>query len=491
MEFEKNRIPEEVRTTAEILENAHFKAYLVGGCVRDLLLKKTPKDWDIATDATPEQIQQVFTHSFYDNKFGTVGVVYDSTEDPTIKVIEVTPFRVESGYSDSRRPDAVSFSSEIKDDLKRRDFTINAMAFRLSNNEFIDFFNGAEDLERGIVRAVGDPKERFEEDGLRVLRAIRIAAELGFAIEANTLVALRHSSSVLGKIAKERIRDEFVRIIMSERPMDAMFLMKRVGMLPYISAELDRSDGIEQNKSHKYDVFEHIVRSLQHAAEKGFSLEIRLAALFHDIGKPETRRFSQETSDYTFYGHEVIGARITKKVLKQLRFSSQIIEKVVLLVRWHMFFSDPDQITLSAVRRIIRHVGRENIWDLLDIRICDRIGSGRPKEQPFRFRKYKAMVEEALRDPISVGMLNINGTRIIEVTREKPGPRIGHMLHAILEEVIEDPSKNEVSFLEKRVQELSIMEDNDLAVLGNKGRERKDEMEEVELDNIKRKYGVL
>ena len=267
--------------------------------------------------------------------------------------------------------------------------------------------------------------------------------------------------------------------------------MKQCGLLPFTIPELEKAVGIEQNHSHQYPVFEHLLRSLQHAADKKWSLEVRLAALFHDVAKPQTRRFSRETNDYTFYGHEVVGARETKKILQGLRYPPKIVEKVVTLVRWHMFFSDPDQITLSAVRRMITNVGQENIWELLDLRICDRIGSGRPKEQPFRFRKYKSMVEEALRDPVSVSMLKIDGAGIMAVSHETPGPKIGLVLHALLEEVLDDPAKNEAAYLSKRATELLELPFNELTTLGTQGKARRGTEEEKEINKIRSKYGVL
>lgn len=489
MEISRSYIPSEVVSVTQTLESAGFEAYLVGGCVRDLLLGRAPKDWDVTTNAVPEEIQSLFEETYYNNTYGTVGVVTTS-ELPSLKVIEVTPYRTEGNYTDARRPDSVSFSKNLAEDLERRDFTINAMAYRVSSETLVDLFKGKEDLEKKLVRAVGDANKRFSEDALRILRAIRLSAELGFAIESDTLSAIVTCVTQLEKISKERIRDEFSRILLSERPAEALFLMKQVKMLQYVVPDLMRSMNVDQNKSHKYNVFEHLVRSAQHAADKNLQLDMRLAALFHDISKPESRRFSHETHDYTFYGHEVVGARVTKRALQELKYPNELVERVSLLVRWHMFFSDPDEITLSAVRRMISNVGKDNIWDLLDLRICDRIGSGRPKEQPFRFRKYKAMVEEALRDPVSVGMLKIDGAKIMETFHEKPGPRIGWALHALLEEVIEDPSKNTEMLLLKRAKELLELNDNDLEILGKKGKEKRDEIDEAEIAEIQKKYGV-
>jgi len=342
-----------------------------------------------------------------------------------------------------------------------------------------------------MVRAVGNPDERFGEDALRMLRAVRFVAELNFGIDGDTATAISRNSKHLSHVSCERIRDEFVRIINSDQPMEAIVLAEQFGILEFVSPELSRAVGIEQNKTHSYGVFEHLLRSLQHAADKKFNLEIRLAALFHDISKTETRRHSDEKDDWSFHGHEVVGSRVTKKVLENLRFPRETIEKVVKLVRWHMFFSDPEQITLSAVRRMIANVGKENIWDLLNLRICDRIGTGRPKEQPFRFRKYKAMVEQALRDPISVGMLKTDGERIMDKFHEKPGPRIGAVLNALLEEVLDNPDLNTEEYLDKRTRELLDMSENDLQKLGKEGKERREAAEDEEISKIMSKHHVI
>jgi tRNA nucleotidyltransferase (CCA-adding enzyme) len=482
-------VPIEVKKVATTLREGRYEAYLVGGCVRDLLLNREPKDWDITTNAKPEDIQRLFPESFYENDFGTVGVKTGS-EDPTLAVIEVTPYRTESGYSDKRRPDEVTFGDSLEDDLARRDFTINAIALDESKGHLTDPYKGQKDIESKVLRTVGSPTLRFEEDALRLMRAVRLVAELGFALDSETAAAIKEKAPNLGHISRERIRDEFVRILESSEPMLAFVLSQQLGLLEYIAPDLTRGVGIEQNQAHSYDVFGHLMRATQHAADKEWEFAIRLAALFHDVSKPETRRWSDEKKDWTFYGHEVVGARVTRKALEELRFPRETIERVTKLVRWHMFFSDPEQITLSAVRRMIRNVGQENIWDLLNLRICDRIGTGRPKEQPFRFRKYKAMVEEALRDPISVSMLKTDGTRLMDVFHVQPGPRLGYILHALLEEVLEDPKKNEVEYLDGRTKELLDIPDSDLEKLGQAGKKRKDEEEEREVREIMRKHNV-
>lgn len=486
----RSEIPKEVQFVADTLEGAGFEAYLVGGCVRDLLIGKKPKDWDITTNAHPTEIEALFEDTFINNDFGTVGVVNKETEDPTLTVVEITPYRTESTYSDARRPDAVSFGVSLAEDLKRRDFTVNAIAYRLKDEKIVDLFGGEVDIAQKRLRAVGNPTERFAEDALRMMRAIRLAVELDFTIEGETMSAIATNSANLSRISKERIRDEFTRILNSKHAMQGIIFLEKLGMLPYVAPDLLRGIGVEQNQAHAFDVYEHLLRTMQHAADKDWEFDIRLAGLFHDISKPETRRWSKEKNDWTFHGHEVVGAKVARKALQELKFPKEKIDRIVTLIRWHMFFSDPEQITLSAVRRTIANVGQENIWDLLKLRRCDRIGTGRPKEQPFRLRKYTAMVEEALRDPISVKMLKIDGTRIMELTGERPSKKLGDTLHALLEEVLDDPLKNTEEYLEKRAKELMEMTEDALRALGEQGRQKQQEEEYEAVAELHKKHKV-
>jgi tRNA nucleotidyltransferase (CCA-adding enzyme) len=354
----KDKIPQEVNESVKSLENKGFEAFLVGGCVRDLLIGREPKDWDLTTNATPDQIMSAFDETVYENEFGTVGVKTRS-ENPKLKIVEITPYRLESKYSDNRHPDEVKFSDKLEDDLKRRDFTMNALAYDVSKGQVIDLYKGQDAIKDKIILTVGDPDERFQEDALRMLRAVRFSAELGFTISAETLNSIISNKNLLHNVSRERIKDEFTKIILSDNPMIGLNMAQKIGILEYISPELNTMVGVDQNKeAHKYDVWEHSLRTLQHAADKVFSLEVRLAALFHDISKPETKR--QKGGKTTFFGHEVVGARVTRETLKKLTFSKEIIEKSSNLVRWHMFFSDTEEITLSAVRRLIRKVGKEN-----------------------------------------------------------------------------------------------------------------------------------
>ncbi|MBU6370993.1 MAG: CCA tRNA nucleotidyltransferase [Patescibacteria group bacterium] len=493
-------VPPEVVSVSETLKKAGFEAYLVGGCVRDIVLGLRPQDWDFTTNAKPEDIIRIFPETFYENIYGTVGVVNKETADEKAKVVEVTPYRLESGYSDNRRPDAVVWSEKLDDDLQRRDFTINAIALDLEkkagkqgyfDGTVVDPYGGIVDLHKKILRTVGDAHERFREDGLRILRAVRIGNSLGFEIERVTEKALAEESHLLGNISKERIRDEFTKMIMSDRPMEALKLCNKFHLLPYIIPELEKTISIEQGGAHAYDVWEHTLRTLQHAADQKWSLELRLASLLHDIGKPKARRQGTPgKKEWTFYGHEVVGARMAEKILTELRYPKAIIEKVTKLVRMHMFFSDSSVVTLSAVRRVIAKIGKDNIWDLMNLRACDRIGTGRPKADPYRLRKYHAMIDEALRDPVSVGMLKIDGKKIMEATGEIPGPKVGFVLHALLEEVLDDPKKNTEEYLNARAIVLVKLPERELRAMAEEGKKKKEAENEAELAEIRKSHRV-
>jgi len=490
-------IPEEVRAITDTLQQCGFEAYLVGGCVRDLLRGEKPKDWDVTTNAQPEEVQKLFEHTYYENRFGTVGVVNDETNDQTLKHVEVTTYRLENTYSDRRHPDSIVFSDTLEDDLKRRDFTMNAVALRVPQEKqhadsqgLVDPHGGYEDIQNKTIRSVGKPEKRFAEDALRMLRAVRFAAQLDFVIARATGEAIQKTAQQIDKIASERIRDEITYIVMSDSPKHGFELLHDLNLLSHIIPELEDGIDIDQNQAHSFTVWEHNLRSMQAAADKKWGLELRLAALMHDIAKPHTRQHDNRKNDWSFHGHEVVGTRITRNILQRLRFPNDIVETVTKLVRWHMFFSDPDQITLSAVRRMIRNVGTDRIWDLMNIRIADRVGTGRPKEEPYRFRKYKSMIEEVLRDPVSVSMLAIDGSSIMKQTGEKPGPKIGWVLHALLEEVLDDPTKNTPEHLSKRGDSLLKLPEKELRILGEEGKSKKEQIDEREIKKIRKRHWV-
>lgn len=490
-------IPQHITWIITTMKEAGFEAFLVGGCVRDMLLNKLPSDWDVTTNASPDQIISTFEETtmkvVYENNFGTVGIINKEEEkNSSTYAVEITPYRTEGAYTDNRRPDEIQFSERIEDDLSRRDFTINAMAYDPTTSTLVDEFGGQKDLQSHIITTVGNPHERFGEDALRIMRALRFAAQLGFSIEEQTMSAIKEHAQSLENISKERIRDEFIKLIDAPYAADGLIAMEKLGLLTYVIPELEEGVGCEQGGIHAFDVWTHLIKSLQHATNKEYALHVKIAALFHDIGKPRTRRRAdgRGTKEWTFYGHEVVGATISREIMKRLKFPKTLSEPVEKLVRYHMFFSDPESITLSAVRRMVRNVGPDLIWDLMNLRTCDRIGTGRPKEEPYRLRKYYAMIEEVMRDPISVGMLKINGDILISEMDMEPGPHMGWILHALLEEVLDDPQKNDAQYLRERAGQLYAMERAQLKELGEAGKEVKEVVDRQERKELHRKHKV-
>jgi len=476
-------IPKEINLILEKLDKAHFEAYVVGGCVRDLIMGQKPKDWDITTNARPEQIRKLFPKNFYENKFGTVTVL-TSSKDETLKAIEITPFRLEGKYSDKRHPDEIKWAKKLDEDLSRRDFTINALALT-KDKKIVDYFEGQKDLKNKIIRTVGKAEERFNEDALRMLRAVRFACTLGFEIEEKTFKAIQKNADLIQMISNERIKDELIKIFTSNKSAQGIDLLKQINLLKYIISELEKGAGVSQNKHHIYDIYEHSLRSLQVADDKNFSLEIKFASLFHDIGKPETK--AGEGPDSTFYNHDYVGAKIVFRILSRLKFPNKFIDKVVLLVRNHMFVSDPERLTDAGARRLIARVGKENIADLINLRIADRLGMGRPKERPYRLRTIEYMIEKVSQDPISAKMLKIDGNEIMKLLKIQPSPRVGAILDVLLAEAIEDPKKNNQKLLEKRVKELDKENLEELRQLAKGKIEEKKEEEDLK---IREKYWI-
>ena len=483
----KFNIPKEVIEISQKLEKAGFEAYLVGGCVRDLILEREPKDWDVATNAKPEEIQNIFPDSVYENKFGTVGVKTES-ENPKLKVIEVTTYRIEGKYTDKRHPDEIKFAKTIEEDLSRRDFTINALAMNVSAKEIIDPFNGQKDLENKVIQAVGDPETRFSEDALRLMRAVRFAAELGFEIEEKTFAAIKKQGELLEMIAKERVRDEFEKLVMAKDATNGIELLENTGLLKYIIPELRGGIDVKQNRHHIYTVWEHSLKTFDYSVKKNYSLEVRLASLFHDIAKPKTKR--GEGPDSTFYGHEVVSAKIAVKILDRLRFPKSLIEKVSHLVRYHMFYYNVGDVTEAGVRRFLARVGPENVDDLIKVREADRIGSGVPKAVPYKLRHLLFMIDKVKKDPILPKMLKLNGNELMELLNIKPGPKVGFVLNILLEEVLDDPKRNEKEYLFKRSLEINNLSDKELKKLSDNAKEFKEEFESGEEEEMKKKYWV-
>jgi len=449
------KIPEEVFEIFEKFVKAGFEIYLVGGAVRDLLLGREIHDADFTTNARPKQTQKLLPHSFYDNIFGTVRTIIPTKRGK--EKYEVTTYRTERGYTDKRRPDEVSWGKTLAEDLQRRELTINAMALgplrqaprlSLKKLELIDLFDGQKDLENQLIRAVGDPGKRFSEDALRMMRAVRFAAQLGFTIEPKTFAAITKNAHWLREISRERIRDELFKILESQYPSEGVTLLLTTGLLQYIIPELIKGYGLDQAKHHIYDVWTHSILSLKFVPSK--DPLVRLATLIHDIGKPITARGVGE--ERTFYNHEVVGAKIAQKIAKRLRLSRKDEEKLVRLVRWHLFTVDERQ-TDSAIRRFIRNVGKENLDDILALRIGDRLGGG-AKETSWRLEKFKKRLVEVQKQPFAVTDLKVNGHDVMKIFGLKPGPKVGEILKQIFEEVVEKKTKNEREALLKRLKEL-------------------------------------
>lgn len=496
------QLPQEVQTILKTLQAAGFEAFAVGGCVRDVLLGREPKDWDVTTNAPPEEIQKLFPKNFYTNAFGTVTVLTSGD----VREVEVTTYRVDMGYSDARHPDEVKFTRSLEEDLARRDFTINAMAMSpqlsppleggggraqrdgvvLDGMYIIDPFGGIKDLNVKLIRAVGDAKERFGEDALRLLRAVRLSTQLDFEIEEKTLAAIKELAETIQKVSQERIRDEFTKIVMSENPERGMNLLQETGLLKHILPELEEGVGVGQNKHHIYTVFEHNIKSLQFAADFEYPLPIRLAALLHDVGKPKTKR--PQGNDFSFHAHEFVGARMAEAALKRLRFPTETVKTVSHLVRYHMFYYDVGKVTEAGARRLLRRVGgKEKFDDLVKLRKAERKGSGVPKAEPYRLRHLQFLIEKASQAPITVGQLAIKGSDLVKELRMTPGPAFGGILNALLAEVLDDPGKNKRGYLLRRAAELKDTNPEELKKLGEVAIEKAAKEREAD---IQKKYHV-
>ena len=450
MEF---KLPEFVISVSEKFIKEGFEIYIVGGAVRDLLLKRTVYDWDFTTNATPPEILKIFPEGFYDNQFGTVGLSHPSSQNP----YEITTFRKERGYSDRRHPDKVTWGESLKEDLSRRDFTINAMALQpitkdqlvITDFKIIDPFDGQKDLAAKLLRAVGDPQTRFSEDALRLIRGIRLAAELGFTIEPQTFQAIKNQAVLIKKIAPERIKEELFKILKSDYPAEGFTLLLSTGLLEILIPELIRGYGVAQARHHLYDVWTHSLMSLKYCPSR--DPLARFATLIHDIGKPLVAR--GEGENRTFYNHEVAGASIAKNLAARFRFSRKEAEKLWLLVRWHQFSCDERQ-TDSAIRRFIRNVGKENLNDILSLRIGDRLGGG-AKETSWRLEKFKKRLSEVQKQPFSVTDLKVNGNDVMEILKIGPGPTVGKILETLFAEVVENKTKNKRQYLLKRIRQIA------------------------------------
>lgn len=454
-EEKAKKLPAQVFEIFNKFSSAGYEIYLVGAGVRNLFLDRPIENCDFTTDAVPEKIQEIIPESFYDNCFGTVATIIKTKNGE--EKYEITTYRSEKGYTDKRRPDQVSWGKTLEEDLKRRDFTMNAMVVgpvKTQNSqpttqnidfELIDLFNGQEDLDNKIIRAVGNAEERFSEDALRMMRAVRFASQLGFVIETLTFEAIKKNAKLLVFISKERVKEELFKILGSDFPSEGIIMLLTAGLLENIIPELIAGYGLSQAKHHIYDVWNHSLVSLKKCPSK--EPLVRLACLIHDIGKPIVVRGEGESQ--TFYNHEMAGSSIAKVLAKRLKFSKKEEERLVNLVRWHMFTVD-DRQTDSAIRRFIRNVGKENLDDILAVRIGDRLGGG-AKKTSWRLEKFKERLVEVQYQPFSVADLKINGNDVMDVLKLKSGPEVGQILKELFAEVEEQKLENEREILLKRL----------------------------------------
>lgn len=503
------------------LHTAGYEGYLVGGAIRDLILKSLGHisqrptapitDYDCTTNATPEQIQALFPVNFYENQFGTVSITHpellklmisESLTPPASSVLtkvpivgtgqkiidlvnatklheslavgtrptvdttseeihpfEITTYRSEGVYDDHRRPSSVSWGQNIEEDLARRDFTINAIALQINTDWLADFFqpnrtisaevvlkpteytlvdphHGIHDLTAQTITTVGVPQERFQEDALRMLRAIRLACQLGCGIAVETFTAIQTKAELLKHISGERIRDEFLKMLASDRPALAITLLDETGLLEVFLPELSEGKGVKQGGHHTTDVWTHSLDAL--ASCPSTDPVVRLATLLHDVGKPATARMID--GGVTFYNHEIVGARIVRNIALRLKLSNDQIERLYVLVRHHMFHYQPHN-TDAAIRRFMRKVGLEFIDDILEVREGDRLGSGARKTS-WRLEEMKERMIEQLNQPMAVKDLAINGHDLMETFKLQPGPILGTVLNDLFERVLDNPDLN-------------------------------------------------
>jgi poly(A) polymerase/tRNA nucleotidyltransferase (CCA-adding enzyme) len=427
------RVPKDVERVVAKLTEAGHAAYVVGGCVRDAIRGVDPQDWDVATDATPEVIQKLFARSLYTNRFGTVIVRSGEHE------VEVTTYRIEAEYSDHRRPDRVAFTDSLVDDLSRRDFTMNAMAWKPGRNgtpgELVDPFGGQRDLEARVLRAVGEPDERFREDALRMLRAVRFATLLDMRIDERTMLAIRRDAHLAATLSGERINQEIVKILGAPRPSVAFRMLSDVGLLEVICPELEECKKTPQDKVAAQDVFEHSLATID--ATPRDDLVLRLAGLFHDIGKPET------FADGHFHQHEFVGEFKARHILRRWKFDKETVAEVTHLIRNHMFWYETHW-TDAAVRRFIRKIGLDYIPALFALRRADNIGSGARSPRMYALEALWQRVQEeiAAANAFSLRDLAIDGNDIMRDLGIPPGPEVGRILNALFERVLDEPALN-------------------------------------------------
>ncbi len=454
----KVKLPAFVKKILATFEKEGHQIYIVGGVVRDLVIGRQAVDWDFTTDAPPKVILSIFPDGFYDNQFGTVGVVdlkekkkRDIYGKPL--VYEITTFRKEIGYTDRRHPDQVIWGKTLEEDLVRRDFTINAMALqRIKGDEFkiIDPHRGQEDIKKRLIRAVGNPNKRFQEDALRMMRGIRIATQLGFKIEEKTFQAMKKNINLIKHVSAERIRDELFKLLSYQYAADGYLILRNSGLGEKILPEAEKMFGVEQKspgRHHLDDVGTHAVKSLRASQSKDPILN--LAILLHDVGKPIVAG-KDKKGTITFYNHEVVGASIARNIAQRLKFSKKDRERFFTLVRWHQFTVDERQ-TDKAIRRFIRNVGKENLADILEARRADRVGGG-ARETSWRLERFKKKLVEVQKQPFSVADLKVTGHDVMKILDLHQGPLVGKILNQLYREVVEDKNKNKRPYLLKRIK---------------------------------------
>ncbi|GAC1697217.1 MAG: HD domain-containing protein [Candidatus Limnocylindrales bacterium] len=427
-------VPPDVTRVIDTLIAAGHEAFVVGGCVRDALRGIDPQDWDVATSARPEEIQREFRRSLYTNRFGTVVVTSGGHE------IEVTTYRIEADYADHRRPETVSFTESLHEDLARRDFTMNAMAWHPGTGtgagQLVDPFGGQADLARRVVRAVGVPGDRFAEDALRMLRAVRFATTLRMDLDPETANAISEHAGLAAGLSGERIQQELNKILAAERPSVGIRLLADVGLLAILCPELEICKTIPQDKAVAQDVFEHSLITVD-ASPVDPDLVLRLASLFHDVGKPDT------FADGHFHQHEFVGEAITRRILRRWKYPKDTIAKVTHLIRHHMFWYQTEW-SGSAVRRFVRKVGLENIPDLFELRRADNIGSGARSPRMYALEDLWTRVQDEIHRSAAFSPrdLAIDGTDVMAALAIPPGPTVGRVIAALFERVLDDPDLN-------------------------------------------------
>ncbi len=442
----KTDLPRSVSDILNKFSKAGYEIYIVGGAVRDIIMGRITNDWDFTTNATPEEILKIIPGGLYNNQFGTVFT--DNPDDPT-RPHEITTFRKEEGYIDFRHPEKITWGKSLEEDLARRDFTINSLALD-TNFKVIDLYKGADDIKNKLIRAVGNPDERFGEDALRMMRAVRIGAELGFIIEDKTFEAIKKNAPLINKIAKERVKEELFKILASPNPYDGVVLFRNSGLMQEILPEMEKCFGVEQKspgRHHIYDVGNHLLMSLKNC--KSEDPVTRFATLIHDIGKPLTYK-KLESGVITFYNHEMVSTKIAENIADRLRFSNKEKDKFITLIRWHQFTVDEHQ-TDSALRRFIRNVGLENIEDMLALRVADRLGGG-ARETSWRLEEFKKRLIEVQKQPFTVRDLKIDGRDVMKELKLKPGPEVGKILNDLFDKVVEKKIENERESLLKELR---------------------------------------